>query len=99
MGTPFMTVYVTIGNSDNKLSQEEWADYQRITRDLCFAHADETHGTWYSEPTSKYQNMILCIRTNVFTYIKLLDRLREVREEFNQDSIAIAALTGEVAMI
>jgi hypothetical protein len=85
-----ITVYVSIGNSDNKLTQDRWSTYQRVTRALLRKHALEIHGEWYSAPTAGYQNACFCVVFDDDTAELVKMRLAEIREDYRQDSVAWA---------
>ena len=92
-----MTIYVSIGNSDNTLTQHEWAAFQ----DELFvyfedqAHDDvvEIHGIWYSAPNSEFQNMCVCfdiMDTSGVSATVLKEVLRGLADAYKQESIAWA---------
>jgi hypothetical protein len=86
-----ITVYVSIGNSDDKLTQDEWRDYQLQVRAYLRTHAQQVHGEWYSTPTSKYQNACFCVVLRDGDRAELVKMgLAEIRESFRQDSVAWA---------
>lgn len=97
-----MMIYVSIGNSDDKLSQEKWAAYWRRVDTLIRSYARRVHGAWVSESTSPYQNACWCLELNPEqryvhgdgrgdTSLRLLqDVLRDTALDFGQDSIAWA---------
>lgn len=87
------TVYISIGNSDDKLTQSQW---------MYFSHwVDKTvrgygliHGAWYSLPNSQYQNACWCLElTGSESQLRAL--LTGERDRYNQDSIAWAEATTE----
>jgi len=91
------TVYVSIGNSDDKLSQNQWHAYCRAV-DQVFEYAaryvgSTVHGRWYSLPNEQWQNACWCIEFSadmaeiVGEYRAELTRLAGV---FGQESIAWA---------
>jgi len=55
-----LTVYISIGNSDDKLTQAEWSQYvvEIIARVVSIGH---THGAWFSLPHTAYQNACWCV--------------------------------------
>jgi hypothetical protein len=85
-----MIVYVSIGNSDDKLTQREWSMF-------CLA-VDEAlsltpkHGVWFSAQDSAYQNACWCFDVdNDGKYAAMLkSRLAKIAAEFRQDSITWA---------
>lgn len=54
-----MIVYISIGNSDDKLTQSQWHDYMQDV-DLVFDYV-QIHGRWFSEPISIYQSACWCV--------------------------------------
>lgn len=89
-----LTVYVSIGNSDDKLSQKEWNRFWVAFRFRVFNYAERVHGDWHSIPFSPYQNACLCIEIPRLAAETLRAELRKLAAEFGQDSIAWAeALT------
>lgn len=89
-----MITYITIGNSDDKLTQQEWAAYfsavavaiQRATA----AAGGTVHGQWASEPASAWQNACWCIDIGTDSAELLKWRLAEIAGDFRQESIAWA---------
>ncbi len=95
-------ILISIGNSDNKLSQEQWSRFVREVRaslallvdvgDIC------QHGEWFSAPDSPWQNANWCIqvrqdyRPGEHEYETVRDflrkRLAQLRDAYQQDSIA-----------
>ena len=87
-----MIVYVSIGNSDDKLKQVDWAAFHAtVNRCILTARGYRgMHGRWVSEPTSPWQNACWCfeIRDSDMEFLK--KDLRSLAQEFDQDSIAWA---------
>ncbi len=86
------TIYISIGNSDDKLSQQEWAEYWDGARGCIVANARVIHGEWLSLPTSRYQNACWAIELpSVDRFgIELQADLSRLARLFGQDSIAWA---------
>ncbi|WFE41928.1 hypothetical protein [Micromonospora sp. WMMD998] len=84
------TVYISIGNSDDRLTQKEWAAFALRTHLAVDAYAREIHGSWYSGPATEYQNACWCAQIPERRIDGLKDRLRELARDFRQDSIAWA---------
>ena len=85
-----ITVYVSIGNSDDKLTQAEWSQYvvEIIARVVSIGHA---HGAWYSLPHAPYQNACWCVEfDNAEDLAEGREVATEVRRKWRQDSIAWA---------
>jgi hypothetical protein len=86
-----ITVYVSIGNSDDKLTQDNWRSYQLQVRAELRTHATQVHGEWYSAPTAQYQNACFCVVLRDRDRAELVKmHLSEIRENFRQDSVAWA---------
>ena len=97
-----MIVYISIGNSDDKLSQADWARYFSITARVVQGLASEVYGQWVSEPASAWQNACWCVAVddaeevvNVHgETVRRVDwlkvRLAEIAADHRQDSIAWA---------
>ena len=83
------TIHVAIGNSDNKLTQREWAGYWYDANACVEAAAIEIYGVWASSPTSQYQNAAWSFKPLNDDYRqRLRDRLADLAEQYEQDSIA-----------
>ena len=81
--------YICIGNSDNKLTQQKWAEF--ISAIDIFLSPSIIHGRWFSAPDAPFQNACWCIDTteaspDALKQLKL--RLGLFAEHFNQDEIA-----------
>jgi len=87
------TYYVTIGNSDDKLTQQRWARYCHTVVDLCEEYADEIHVVGFTTTDSQWQTMIVACVLADEEAAQLKDALLLVRAEFDQDSIAFAKTT------
>lgn len=84
------TVYVSIGNSDDKLTQAEWAAFVRAFVKTMRANTTQIYGEWYSNPDSAYQNACIAAAIPDEHVGWLRAALLSLREEFRQDSIAWA---------
>lgn len=55
-----MSVYISIGNSDDKLSQYDWYRFaQEVTAIL--QTSTQVHGEWFSLPNARFQNACWCV--------------------------------------
>lgn len=54
------TVYVSIGNSDDKLPQAQWFGFWATTDAFVQLLARTVHGAWLSASNSQYQNAAWC---------------------------------------
>ena len=93
------TIYVAIGNSDDKLSQADWADFTKDVTDEVRSVASRIHMAGFSAPIHPWQNACW-----VFDVISL-DREQELGATlahlalmYDQESIAWAVL-GDVTFI
>ena len=83
-----ITVYISIGNSDDGLSQVMWADFIHSMELALTNLAYHQHGEWFSEPTSEYQNAIWCVEVRTVMIQQLKVRLSKLAKRFKQKSIA-----------
>lgn len=88
-----ITVYISIGNSDDKLTQAEWAAFYRETCLAVREHAAAVHGQWVSEPASAWQNACWCIEIDDEAAGFLAAELSGLANVYHQDSIAWAEAT------
>lgn len=85
-----VTIYISAGNSDDRLTQRRWAE-------LCWnIHSEledrgRLHGEWASDPVSEYQNACWCIE---FTDGKTAGMVRSliacIARQFSQKAITWA---------
>lgn len=103
---PTITVYISIGNSDDKLSQKEWAEYYRSVSLTLHQAAATVHGQWVSEPAAAWQNACWCVELanhDVTTAAGqtmpnvewVRERLANLACDYRQDAIAWAETTTE----
>lgn len=86
-----MSVYVSIGNSDDKLSQRRWVEFIEDVSIILDDHSRVIHGAWYSEPKSFFQNACWCFEPKILiAAVDMRDRLRLLAAKYGQDSIAWA---------
>lgn len=85
-------VYISIGNSDDKLTQNEWSSFHAMTDLVIRRGAYRIHGAWLSPSADPWQNACWCIETlpDVVSVEHLKMRLAETAATFRQDSIAWA---------
>jgi hypothetical protein len=84
------TIYVSIGNSDDKLSQSLWASYVHQVVSAVQTMARRVYGEWYSLPSSIYQNACVGFCLEEMRVAALRGKLTELRERYAQDSLAWA---------
>ena len=85
-----LTVYVSIGNSDDKLSQRQWSEFIGHVRDVLTRDAEIVHGQWYSDPLSPYQNACWCVVLGHHRAEVVKSALADWAGYYGQDSIAWA---------
>lgn len=90
-----VTVYLSIGNSDDKLTQAEWSQFvvEMIARVVSIGH---THGAWFSLPHTPYQNACWCVEyATADDLAEAREVTVEIREKYRQDSVAWATASTE----
>ena len=82
------TVYVSIGNSDDSLTQQEWADYYAEVTMAVATYNQIVHGQWVSVAFSQWQNACWCfdILNDKIPVIK--KKLATLAHKYRQESIA-----------
>lgn len=84
-----MTIHIAIGNTDNRLTQQEWADYATEVDRLLAEHAHEIHGAWFSLPNAPWQNACWAFTVeNGDVRVKIENGLGDLLARYRQDSIA-----------
>lgn len=95
------TVYVTIGNSDDKLSQASWSRFCDDVTYLISATARDggrVHAACFSGPAVPWQNAIWCVELHGNRVTALRGGLALLARRYRQDSIAWAQV-DQVDMI
>ena len=93
-----MIVYISIGNSDDKLSQEHWARFIERVDEVVDGVYATVHGRWYSSPRSPFQNACWCVEfvvDAVATVRRVRRALRQLASDYQQDCIAWAVAETE----
>jgi len=90
-----ITVYVSIGNSDDKLTQERWAEFFARTSDAVQTFSRHVHGEWASLPNARWQNACWCFEPHPDDIDVMREVLAKLASRFGQDSIAWAVATTE----
>lgn len=88
-------IVIAIGNSDNRLTQQEWAAFwhEFHTEINYYAGMDgiQVHGTWVSDAVGPYQNAAWSLSwpdDRVHLARQLKNDLREILAKYRQDSMA-----------
>ncbi len=84
------SIYITIGNSDDKLTQAEWAAFHMRSHEQIHEYASHIHGVWTSGSTSMWQNACWCVEVHRGVMPTLKNHLTRLAREYRQDSIAWA---------
>jgi hypothetical protein len=89
------TVYISIGNSDDKLTQAQWSKFAlAIAAEV--ASIGSLHGAWTSHPLNPYQNACWCVEFASDGEAEGAKAIAaEVGREYQQDSIAWAVAETE----
>lgn len=91
------TVNALIGNTDNKLTQQEWSNYCEQFNETICRFAASTFFVGAPPTTSEYQNFGVTFSIDEEHIERLKQQLQGVRLTFRQDSIAW--LEGETQFI
>lgn len=89
-----MFVSIQIGNTDNKLTQQEWHEFCSILLELCEKYG-MVHFNGGPATFAPWQNYCVCLNTNHDTILK--NEIKILRAKFKQDSVAW--LQGEIEFI
>jgi len=82
------TVFVQVGNSDDKLSQRLWEQLQYAVMGAVRNFAAQIYGEWFSLPTSGYQNACFGFTILPTNEKALRNVLQRLTTNFRQESIA-----------
>ena len=83
-----MTVVVQIGNSDNKLTQEDWSWFVSEIDDLIKDYKVQIHFRGGSSWDSPWQNACWVIE-HISNYNDFEKEITHIRKRYSQDSVAI----------
>lgn len=81
-------IYLGYGNSDDKLSQRDWALFQIQLKDNVVVAGASVIGEWHSYPDSIFQNATLAIDIDDSKIPEIKGVVRATAIEFKQDAIA-----------
>jgi hypothetical protein len=83
-----MSVYVSIGNSDGKLSPADWSRFYNEVDLVVRGGASRVHGRWHSFPAEPFVNAAWCVEfpsDSVIGAVK--DELLLLAVKYQQDAI------------
>lgn len=91
-----MAVYITIGNTDDKLGQKQWSDFVKDVDDTIRMYASAIHAYCFSLPNAPWQNCVWCCEFAMSIDEKCCkEDLGVLTGKYNQDSIAWAPAVTE----
>jgi hypothetical protein len=85
-----VTVYVSIGNSDDKLTQARWSEFYHQVTTAVRDRVERVYGNWLSIPSDPWQNACIAFGIDPAETPILKGELRDLAAMFGQDSIAWA---------
>lgn len=91
------TVCIQIGNSDDKLTQEQWSQYCKDLTELADQFCFATHFAGFSPGGFPWQNFCLAGQISAEAEEAFCASLKELRSRFSQDSAAV--LVGETRFV
>ena len=80
-------IVIQIGNSDNKLTQQEWSEFWHAVNNSVSNNCHEVHFSGLSDGNAPWQNA--CWVANPMKLNILKNELSRLCVTYNQDSIAI----------
>ena len=92
-----VTVTIAIGNSDNKLSQYEWASYVKNIRSIVESYADEVHFAGGPENWAPWQNFCFVFQMPEVHVSHLKSLLSGRRASYQQESVSV--IVGQVEFV
>lgn len=92
-----MLICIQAGNSDNKLTQQEWSLYVKHLDDVVQAYEDARFFFAGSESYAPWQNACWVVEIPSGQFDDLTQDLTQVRKLHKQDSVCI--LAGEAEFI
>ena len=94
MTGPRITVYISIGNSDDRMTQRDWNGYFRDVEALLqpggWKVVRTIHGAWQSPSAAPWQNACWCVELDQADKGQLQADLRRIAISRKQDGIAWA---------
>lgn len=91
------TIVVQIGNTDNKLTQQEWSKYVETMNHFLRCHINTVHFAGGSPTESPWQNYCWVGVAYIADWDFFAKHLNQIRLRFNQDSVAVTL--GETQFI
>lgn len=85
-----MITYLSCGNSDDKLTQEKWAELLESIEDALQEAQVSWIGAWFSAPGSAFQNACFAFTLDEDYHPELKGEMRALAVIFRQDAISWA---------
>jgi hypothetical protein len=83
------TVVIQIGNSDDKLTQSEWAVFHYLVNNTIEDYAQEIHFVGHAAGNSPFQNAcFVAVVESDYKLKELKEELKRIRAKYKQDSVA-----------
>ena len=83
------TAVIQIGNTDNKLTQEEWAQFAQEMHFEIVLHTGRVHFSGGSDWNAPWQNACWVCDISQDKLDGLKDAVAQVRKQYNQDAAAL----------
>jgi hypothetical protein len=92
------TICIQIGNTDDKLTQEEWSEFCNDIKAICESYEDTIiHFCASSDGSLPWQNFCIVVEAENDVIYWMKKHLITLKVKYNQDSIAI--LEGDTEFI
>lgn len=92
------TCFIAIGNSDDKLLQEEWAQYTREVMSLIRSWTHQIYAQTYSPSNDIYQNAVFLFQAGDKMIEAFRKQLPIIARKYHQDSIGFGVAEGETLL-
>lgn len=90
-----MDICIQIGNTDNKLTQQEWSEFIYDVEVTIKHWSSQIYFSGFSRPDVSWQNACWIFSCTELDAIGVQEQLVDIREIYKQDSIAWSELTTE----
>jgi hypothetical protein len=90
-----VAVHISIGNTDNKLTQAEWSEFvgkvRHVVHNAKASFDGQIHGEWFSMPDAPWQNACWLVHLPNRSLDQVKPVLASLAATYRQDSIAWTA--------
>ena len=90
------TCVIAIGNSDDKLSQVQWAGFCKVVEEFVDRYSHQVYAKTYALTNSEYQNAVFLFAVPEATISYIRIRLGHIAVQWKQDSIALGIFDTEM---